>query len=532
MLDAIQVKQIVEEIQAQPEVARRAMAKRRYDIYKDGGRSFLIEKILREFKKDSLAEFRIVPINLLKKIVDKRAGVYKRPPIRKAELESDQALMDFYVEKMYLDLLLQKANRYMVLGSNTVIYIVPDMETGKLKARVIPHYQYSLVANPKDHNKIDAFIFSPFVQEGSVSPDSAIPSATGQEGFQENRTIKTEPNLVESLERSTDQSASEYIFWTKEQHFTANASGAVIPDPDAGELEHMNPIQMMPVINVARDRDNEAWATQGEDMIDLTIAIQMGWSDVMTIAKHQGFSLLTIISQEEPKNINVGVNRAVWLKQNDQGPQPSISYVQAQSPLAEYKSLLTELLGLLLTTNNMDPGSISGSGQARNFTSGFHALIAMADSLEAIEMDKPIMLKAEKQVWQLIKAWHNYLFDLGKLNDEAKLLGKFSEDFKPSIILADVKPLESEDERIARVEKLIKLGLITQKDALKKIHTELSDQDVEKKLIEIEEEKTQNVAKAQEMFSTPIQGEEHGKGNEASEEAGSEETSEKGQINA
>jgi hypothetical protein len=57
----------------------------------------------------------------------------------------------------------------------------------------------------------------------------------------------------------------------------------------------------------------------------------------------------------------------------------------------------------------MDPGSIGGQKQTQQYTSGFHALLSMADSLEAIESDKPIMLDAEKEIWEKIVLWHNWM---------------------------------------------------------------------------------------------------------------------------
>lgn len=497
ILSQDQVKDIVKEIQGDNEVNRRGLVKRRHDVYNDGGKAFLIEKILKEFGKDALEEMRLTPINLLKKIVDKRAGIYRRPPRRVAENPQDQALLDYYTRELSFNELMQKANRYLVLASNCTVYFRPHM--GKIKSCVVPAYQYSIVPNEVDQTIPEVFIFSSFVQEGRVAPDSAPLPATGVQSLNEQRGFKQEGDLVASNEKSSEFTAQKYLFWTAEQQFTTDKAGNLYLDPSMGEEQVFNPIKTLPVINVARDRDNEAWAPQGEDMVDLTIALQMGWTDVMTIAKHQGFSILTITSEEEPKKLTIGVNRAVWLKTSPQGPQPSIGYVQGNSPLAQYKELLTELMGLLLSTNNMDPGSIGG--KAKTFTSGFHALIAAADSLEAIEADKPIMLKAEHESWNVIAKWHNWMFDVGQLDQEAAQLGKFSEQFKPVIVFSDIKPIESDDEKISRVEKLINMGLVTRKNALRMLNPEMNEETLDATLAEIDQEKAGNVAKMQEMFS-------------------------------
>lgn len=481
------VSEVIEEIKGEAEVTRRTLQKRRQDIYKDGGKEFLIDQIVREFGHEALKEMRLAPINLLKKIVNKRSSIYKKAPTRTTKLPSDQALIDFYVEELKLNQIMQKANRYFTLASNTVIYTRPHK--GKLRANVVPCWLYSVVPNCYEKTKIEAYIFNSFIEAGQQTPTSVVPSATGQgANLAKMENMPDSKIASDSLPSMTD--ARQFIFWTATEHQTRNDKGEkVILDPEKKDEQYVNPIGRLPVVNIAKDRDNEPWATQGEDMVDLTIAIQMGWTDVLTIAKHQGFSILTIVSEEEPKKLTIGINKAVWLKSRQGGPTPSISYVQGSSPLSEYKELLMDLLGLLLSTNDMDPQSIGGSKGSRTFTSGFHALIAMADNLEATEADKPTLLDAEKDQWDVIKSWHNWLLESGtEMDEEAKKLGKFSDDFEIQIQYADIKPLESEDEVLNRIEKERKLELITRRDALKKLYPDLTDDQIDEKLKKIDEE--------------------------------------------
>lgn len=495
-----QVSSIVSEIAGQAEVDRRAMAKKRVDIYKDGGKGFLIEQTLREFNSDAMNEMRLTPINLLKKIVDKRASIYKKAPTRKAEKETDQALLDYYVKALDLNLLMGKLNRYLVLCSNSNLYLRPYK--GKLKGDVVPSYNYSLVPNEMEMCEAGAVVFSSFAQAGSVTPQTGQRPATGVQSYSQDQSFKSQGDLVASNEKTSDGTAKSLIFWTDEQHFTTDGAGNKVKDPSKDSSQWDNPIKRLPNVLVARDRDNEVWATQGEDMIDLTIALQMGWTDVMTIAKHQGYGILTITSEDRPQKLVTGVNRSIWLKTTPTGPTPSINYAQSNAPLNEYKELLMELLRLLLTTNSMNPGSVGGNGGPQNFTSGFHALIAAADALEAVEADKPIMQKAEEEAWEIIALWHNWMADTQMLDEEARALGKFSEDFKPSVTFCDIKPIESEDEIIARIKALRDLGLLTRIDAMKKLHPELTEEQLQAKLKEIDDEATDRMAAAQEALGT------------------------------
>lgn len=499
------IQKILDEVMGPDENGRRSLAKRRVDIYRDGGRAFLIEQIRREFSEDAIREMRLAPVNLLKKIVNGLAAVYRRPPVRVAGDANDQALMDFYVQELCMNELMQKANRYLVLSSNTVIYTRPYVSKDGgfcLKSQVIPNYLYSVVPNPFDKCKFDAVIFSAFVEEGRINPSANLPAATGVESYSKERGFKTSPqDLVDSSEKETALNAEQYLFWSDQEHITTNASGNRFTEEGKGEEQFINPIGRMPIVTLARDRDNEAWATQGEDMIDLTMAIQLGWSDILTVAKHQGFGILNIVSEEEPKKLTIGLNRSIWLKALPNSPTPSIGYVQANSPLAEYQDLLNQLMILLFMTNNSDPGTMHGlANQGQNATSGFQLLLKMSDSLEAIETDKPLMMNVEKDHWEVISLWHNWMFDNDLLSRDAQALGKFSDEFDPQIQYPPARPLESEDEVLNRIKLQMSLGLMTREDALKKLYPDSSDEQIIEMLQEIDAEKQTNIQNAQSMF--------------------------------
>jgi hypothetical protein len=497
-----QLKQIIEEISnGGSEETRRAFMKRRHDIYTDGGKKFLIEQIEREFSHDALREMRLAPINILKKVINKRSAVYKAPPIRVAS-DGNQDLVDFYSAELEMDQTMTKANRYFNLFANTAIYPIPTQE-GLQKVLVVPPYLYSIHPDPIDPTKVDTWIFNAFVEDSHITRRDDLASATGSQGWNREAGFKTQGDLVASNERDSDRDRL-YIVWNDEQHVTTDSRGNIlILDPERDDSQFVNPIGIAPVVNLAKDRDAEPWAGQGEDLVDLALALQIGWTDLLTIAKHQGFSILTVVSPEKPKQLNIGVNRAVWLKQDPElNTTPTISYVQSNSPLSEYKELLMDLLGLTLTTNDMSAQTVGGQGSAKNFNSGFQALIEMSDAIEAIEQDKPKLRDAEKDTWTIISKWHNWMFDEGILRDDARQLGKFTDDFEVNIIYRDMKPIESEQETLNVIKDLRDQKLLSRLDAMKKLHPEMTDEQIEEKLKEIDEESQANMERFSSMLST------------------------------
>lgn len=487
ILTQTQITQAITEINEGAEKSRRAEMHRRHRIYLDGGKQYLIEQLIREFSPDAVKEMRLSPVNFLKKIVNKKSTIYKEAPFRKTESASDQALLDYYVEALDVNGVMQKGNRYYNLFANCAIYTRPC--ENKIEVKVVPPYLYSLIANALDLTKIEGYIFSDFYEEGQINPETDLPSATGAEGFSRSRGLKVLNDQIASGEAQANPENRSYILWTDEQHMTLNSKGIPIKlDPASGEEQFLNPVGQMTIVNLAQERDNTPWALQGADMVDVCIAIQLGLSDLLSIAKHQGFSLLSIVSEEEPQNLKIGLNRAIWLKATEGQPTPSIAYVQASSPLDQYKAIILDLVALLLSTNDMSVNAIGGANQTKTVTSGFQALIEMSDTLDVIEQQKPIMKKAEKELWDHIKAWHNYLYENDLLDEEVRKLGVFSDDFEIQINYRDMKPIESEQERVNTVKELMSLHLLTRKDAVKKLNPDLSDEQIEEKLQELDQE--------------------------------------------
>lgn len=196
----------------------------------------------------------------------------------------------------------------------------------------------------------------------------------------------------------------------------------------------------------------------------------------------------------------MGINRGVFLKSELNLPTPTMEFLQPNSPLGDYNSIMQDMTSVLLSSNNMSPNSISGSGNAKSFNSGFQAMIEHADNFEAIERDKPLMMDAEQDAWPKIAAIHNWQFDNDLLNQDARALGKFSDDFKIEIQFADMKPIESDQERINDVDKLMSLNLITRRDALRKLNPLLQDDQIEQKLLELKEEEAERMNKVNQLF--------------------------------
>lgn len=510
------INQIIGEITQSAEKDRRQTFRRRGRIYKDGGKDFLIEHITQEFGKDAVNEMRLAPINALKSWVDRKSIIYARPAIRTTELDSDQALLDFYTDVMGFDNIMAKANRYYNLYSNTELYVIPKFKNGfKVPwVNVMPPFLYSVSTGLGDQTKKDVIVFSSFDNDSESLTRKEIQKVSS---IQEEKSFKTTGDLVESNEAELGR-VSGYIFWTPEQHFTVT-NDLVIVTTDQNP-EGLNPISKIPSITLRKDVDNEFWAMQGEDMVDMAMATQLGLTDLLSIAKHHGFSIMTVTSQERPQRLDIGLNKTVWLRQKEGQPTPSVSYVQAASPIQEYSALIDRMLEIS-STSNLLPSNIFAGSASSDSSSGVHEMMKNAATMMEIESQKPVLRDAELEAWDLIKDWHNLLHDKNELDPSLRALGKFSDQFAPMVTYQDMKPVESEEQRITQVERLLDRGLISKRDAFKKLFPEFTDEQIEAKMKEIEDEKMANAA----MFGLPMN-----KNNAPKEEEELEENGEEGAV--
>lgn len=509
-----EIQKILGEIVSNPEVVRKAQAKRRHDMYKDDGTKFLIEQILSEFGSDALPEMRLAPLNVLSKIVKKKSVIYRTPPIRKTSSgDADQKLVDFYVTELEIDSGMMKGNRFYNLFSNTGLYCWPgcvnkDGVVDFLKFMVLPPYLYSMVPDEFDPTLIRKIVMSEFTEYASVISQAYQKSATGAQGFSRNPGLKLPGSLVDSAQPSMPADPNrKFIWWTDDEHFTTNTRGEKILLSDQSyqdnNTQFLNSAGILPIVNLAKDRDCETWSTQGADLFDSCLAFAIGWTDLLTVAKHQGFAQPVITSPERPEEIQVGVNRVLWLKQDpESNTAPTFGFASAGSPLNEYKDVLMDFLGLILTSNDLNPGAVSGNRQSSDMSSGFSRLIEMSDALEAIEADKPVLRDAEMNLWEVIKAWHNDMYERGVLRADAKALGRFSDKFELSIQYRDIRPIESETERITAAKAYLDMGIATKQMALKKLQPDLSDEQADKILKEVEAEKQANLEKFGSPFLT------------------------------
>ncbi len=470
-LDITVRKAIIDEIEGPENKARKAESLRRYEIYRERQAPYVIKKLKEEFSTQTVNEMRkITSINICPRIVNDLASIYKSEPERTYGPDLSETQQDQVKEVMKdcrLDVKLKRANQIYKLQDQCTIHVVPRSES----VQVIPlhPHQYDVVPDPEDPEKALAYIISTF----DKSQDTSI--STGSDTT--DQKIADQDDYKARLKR--------YVFWTPEFNFVCNKDGEFTQEPLA------NAIGKLPFVDVAPDdKDFEYWIRYGTNIVDFSIDFAVLLSDTANINRLQGYSQAVLVSKEIPKNFIVGPHNVLHLPQTEDGQKdPSFSFMTPQPDMQASLDLLEMYMRLFLTTRGMDPKTMSGRGDGKNFTSAIERLLSMIEKFEASKNDFDVFRRVEADVFELLKLWINIHFGTtgSPLKDVLKL-SKIPEDATVDVKFAEPNFIQTQTEVEDSVIKQLDKSLMSKVEAIAKLRG-VDEDKAEEILAKIDEEK-------------------------------------------
>lgn len=228
-------KAIIDQINSQENQKRKLEAKRRYDCFKDKTKDYVVKAMLEETsdRAQLMAEIknRVSNVSFTRKIIDKKATVYKDPAYR---IGDNQEQIDQISSELNINSTMKKVNKYVELFKNTLVQIVPWYDQAwKISLRVLAPHCYDVLSDYQNPEKMKVVILSHINQE--------------QIQYKENAAIRNE----QALGTTSLSTPTEYIWWSGNYHFTTNEQGEVIAAPEEG----VNPFGVLPFTDFSIDQD-------------------------------------------------------------------------------------------------------------------------------------------------------------------------------------------------------------------------------------------------------------------------------------
>ncbi len=518
ILDESTRKAIIKEICGPENQQRKDSAYKRYDIFKDQTKYYVIDELHKQFDQETVKEmsYAISNVSLGRKIIEKLSKVYTNGATRKVEETSQGAVkegdtntedatnqIEDFVKATDFETQMKKNNQFLKLQKNTLVYPKPCPEEQpdgsykyQIKIEVLNPYLYDVIENPYDREKPMCVILSDYSKQSmmkyttgdasTVDRGPAKPPASSAPGDGTDQIIADSPADA----KLEDQRV--FIWWTKNYHFTTNVKGEIV-DSEYNPTGQ-NPILMLPFVSFNIGQDGQYWAKGGDDLVDAAVLVNSMITNVLNVGVMQGYGQFWMTGKNLPKNIKVGPTRSICLEyEKDEDPTPALGFATASPQLQELQNLIEMYVALTLTTNNLSTKGVSTKlAGGQDFPSGIAMVIDGAESIEDINEQRQIFIDKEPKIWEICRAWMDaYSKFLLPPFDAIKLP-------KGDIVTVfnDQNIIMSESEKLDNLKKRQDLGINTELELIMKDRPELSEEQAKAKLKDILENKMKRQAEA------------------------------------
>lgn len=500
-------KAIIDEIKAPENQARKAEYRKRYEIYKDQTKKYVLQALAAEgLLPETIAQMsnRAGNISICRKIVNKKARAYSGGVQRSVKDEKAQGQVSDVARLLQFDQKMKKADRYRELHRNCVLQVVPELDTletvgeakkYRLKMSILAPWQYDAVEDFYDREQALAFVISDYVQGGGAAAATSDKAGVHPAGSSPVTTDRKDNVIADAPADANMGGQQEFIWWTARHHFTTDDKGEIIvsKSPEGGA----NPIGLLPMVNNAEDQDGQFWAIGGDDLIDGSILVNKKITDMNYIAYLQGFGQWVVTGENiSDAKFKFGPNNCLLMdyKGSKDEPAPTVEVLSANPPLGEWRQTIEQYMALLLTTNNLSPSNVSGALSAQSFPSGIAILIEQSESTDDVVAKQQDYVAKERMLWKIIGAWLKVYSATSGLCGEFAAVGPLPDDLDLAIRFNEAKPAITEAERLENIKRRKELGINTMIDLIKLDNPDMTDEEAEEKLLKILEEKLKRSA--------------------------------------
>lgn len=472
-MDLEERKAILKDINSDENKARKAESLRQFEIFKDRQKKYVVEYLKTQFSEKTVKEMPIVSsINLARKCIKSEASIYKTSPERMYEKFSNEkqaeALYDMYNDNGW-DAKFLQANEYFKLQQQ--VHLMWGIRKGEIKPRVMLGHHLDVIPDPEDPEVGAVYIISTFNKRDYIKATDGV-----------DQKIADTDDFKKSLER--------YVVWSGEYNFTMDGHGKIISEEIDNPLRDAEGNGVIPIIDIAGSKDNEYWIRSEESVTDFSVQFNGSVSDVKNVVRMQGWGQAVVKGPKElmSEEFQIGLNKVIHLVIDPNNPaETSFEYVTANPDLMGSLEFLKALISMFLSSRGLDSDEIKFDGTAKSFSSGIERLLAMIEKFEASKSDLDLFEKAEKQSFDILRALINTYSNTGVLNKKWDI-GEIPKDAYITIKFAEPQMIETEDEKLARIEKKMNMGLMSRVKAYMELW-EVDEDTAVKELAEIDAEK-------------------------------------------
>jgi hypothetical protein len=377
----------------------------------------LIEQGLKDTFENPEVRARIKPLittelNLLKRVIEARAMVYKRPAERLAvneiteEEESGDERYQEIVEESDLNLVMKAANQYTELINHVLIR--PVIRKDKMTYDIILPNNFDIYTDVNDWNEILAIRYQSGVSPyGTTQPVCTLWVKAPMVFTHQNETRVIEPGVY------TYKDVMKMAQWEyKEFPYVADGEN------------------ILPFVLTYKDYpiDQLLNYSNGSSIPETTIAIAIALAQLGELMKYQSFIQLAVQAPgavEIPKNMPTGPG-TIW----KMGEGAVVNSIDVQARIKDFWDVIKERASLFLAQQGIPPSSFTLTGQPQ---SGYAMKIDHSQLNEIRENALPYWRSFEKKLFELTRMVNNTDMKDKPISENAEFKIDFAEtSFEPS----------------------------------------------------------------------------------------------------
>jgi hypothetical protein len=381
-------------------LARKTETAKRLDFFHDAQLDHL-EIRLNELFSDPSAMVKVC-LNVVKKVVNNLAQVYREAPVRIIEgTEKDQELYAGIMEVMSLDVKLKLASRYAKLLKT--ILLRPVWRSDRLDLDILT---------------------------GNI-----LDVETGETPEILSKVLVTDFGVSDKIEEV------EYSYWTPETWQRLDYRGQV-------KEEAANPYGILPFLSVFDypPPSSSFWLPGGDDLVSLQEAVNLKLTDLLYLLSTQSFGVGYIKGGQGGGNLKVDPGALVELQENGE-----IGFANQQARIEEVVGAIDKLIKWCCVSHGLSAASMSTDPQE---ASGLSKLVDTRELSEMRAEDVALWRSYEKRLFSLFRAVWNAHNPTKKLSESATL----------KIDFADPRPEVDPKSQAEAWEKLLGFGVISPVD--------------------------------------------------------------------
>lgn len=421
------------------------------------------EALKKTFRAETVQRMNIRVYNIVEKVVDKLAKVYKSPARRdldggikmvategaeNGEMEEQQSESD----KRYQELILKtdidkKSKEWHRLGKffNTVLVQpvwVKDVEN--TPPQFEPHFEF-LIHTPAwaviESSKVDwlrpiAFYYPVWTELDGVN-----------------------------------QQALNY--WSITEHYFLDRLGR--KHPVGNNTEMINPYNRLPIAVLRFKTGMDFWGDGMWDLVDGNEEVSVQFANLAFTGLFQAHGQPVAINMGLKGAPEIGPDKPISVENAKSGPgdQPSsFEFVSPNAAIADITNMIDWMVKVLQATKGLSPNEFVVESQ---MSSGIAKMMDSAGVQEMREDEQQVLEDFEHDLYSVTRTIQNIEDPSNKLDEDAAF----------SIHFAEAKVIKTTDEKIKEREAGTKGGWISRVDIIKEDNPEMSTEDAKNRLRQI-----------------------------------------------